>query len=66
LINIANETEALNFENNHTGFGKKWQFISAGFQNVFSALTGAHTNDTCIGRKEEIGALKFSELSDAI
>jgi peptidyl-dipeptidase Dcp len=64
IENIANETEAATFENTILALEKSGSLLER-VQNVFSALTGAHTNDTLQAVQEEM-APKFSELSDAI
>ena len=64
IENIANTTEAATFENTILALEKSGVLLDR-VRNVFSALTGAHTNDTLQAVQEEM-APKFSELRDAI
>jgi len=61
---IANETETATFENTILALEKSGVLLER-VRNIFSSLTGAHTNDTLQAVQEEM-APKFSELSDAI
>ncbi|MCM4166352.1 Dipeptidyl carboxypeptidase [Arenibacter antarcticus] len=61
---IANNTEAATFENTVLALENSGATLDRA-QNVFYALTGAHTNDTLQAIQEEM-APKFSELRDAI
>src|SRR5690554_911609 len=64
LDKIANATEAPTFNNTVLALEKSGALLKR-VQNVFYALTGAHTNDTLQAVQEEL-APKFSELRDAI
>ncbi|HLT50367.1 MAG TPA: M3 family metallopeptidase, partial [Arenibacter sp.] len=64
LENIANAPEAPTFNNTVLALEKSGDLLER-VQNVFYALTGAHTNDTLQAVQEEM-APKFSELRDAI
>lgn len=61
---IAKRTEAATFENTILALEKSGVLLDR-VRNVFSALTGANTNDTLQAVQEEM-APKFSELQDAI
>jgi peptidyl-dipeptidase Dcp len=61
---IANSTESATFDNTILALEKSGSLLER-VRNVFSALTGAHTNDTLQAVQEEM-APKFSELNDAI
>ena len=61
---IASYQELATFENTILALEKSGSLLER-VQNVFSALTGAHTNDTLQAVQEEM-APKFSELRDAI
>ncbi|MBC8770239.1 M3 family metallopeptidase [Arenibacter sp. BSSL-BM3] len=61
---IASSKKAATFENTILALEKSGSLLER-VQNVFSALTGAHTNDTLQAVQEEM-APKFSELRDAV
>lgn len=64
LQEITNTKEAPTFNNTILALEKSGTLLER-VQNVFYALTGAHTNDTLQAIQEEM-APKFSELRDAI
>ena len=61
---IVSSTDPATFENTILALEKSGVLLDR-VRNVFSALTGAHTNDTLQAVQEEM-APKFSELRDAI
>src|SRR5690554_4312152 len=61
---IAQQKEEATFENTIVALEKSGEKLSR-VRNVFSALSGAHTNDTLQDLNEEF-APKFSELEDAM
>ena len=64
IEDIVNSTDTATFENTILALEKSGMVLDR-VRNVFSALTGAHTNDTLQAVQEEM-APKFSELNDAI
>ena len=61
---IANAPKAATFDNTILALEKSGVLLER-VRNIFSALTGAHTNDTLQAVQEEM-APKFSELRDAV
>jgi peptidyl-dipeptidase Dcp len=61
---IANDGDDATFNNTILALEKSGVLLER-VRNIFSALTGAHTNDTLQAVQEEM-APKFSELNDAI
>lgn len=64
LKKIVDTPEAPTFDNTILALEKSGALLGR-VQNIFYALTGAHTNDTLQAVQEEM-APKFSELRDAI
>ncbi|MDO6492479.1 MULTISPECIES: M3 family metallopeptidase [unclassified Cellulophaga] len=64
VAKIANNTEPATFDNTILELEKSGTLLQ-NVQNIFSGLTGAHTNDELQAVQEEM-APKFSELQDGI